>query len=129
MPVAAALPVREEDRAVLRSWTRSSGLRAGLAQRARIVLLAAEGVSNTSIAELVGASRPTVIGWRERYQAKGIAGLEDEQRPGRPRTIDHRDRDRDPDAATEEAGYHALVDQAAGPPPAGLGCDGGQGLA
>jgi transposase len=53
------------------------------------VLLAGEGVSNTSIAELVGMSRPTVIGWRERYEARGIAGLDDEQRPGRPRTIDH----------------------------------------
>jgi len=69
--------------------TRSSCVRAGLAQRARIVLLAAEGVSNTAISELVGVSRPTVISWRERYQAKGVAGLEDERRPGRPRSIDH----------------------------------------
>ena len=69
--------------------TRSSSVRAGLAQRARIVLLAADGVSNTAIAELVGTSRPTVIGWRERYQAKGLTGLDDEQRPGRPRSIDH----------------------------------------
>jgi transposase len=69
--------------------TRSPSVRAGLAQRARIVLLAADGVSNTAIAELVGASRPTVIGWRERYRAKGVAGLDDEQRPGRPRSIDH----------------------------------------
>ena len=69
--------------------TRSPSVRAGLAQRARIVLLAADGVSNTAIAELVGASRPTVIGWRERYRAKGVAGLADEQRPGRPRSIDH----------------------------------------
>ncbi len=52
-------------------------------------MLAAEGMSNTAISDLVGTSRPTVIGWRDRYQAKGIAGLEDEQRPGRPRTIDH----------------------------------------
>jgi transposase len=59
-----------------------------LAQRARIVLLAADGRSNTAIAELVGASRPTVISWRERYQAKGIAGLDDEPRSGRPREID-----------------------------------------
>ncbi len=64
-------------------------MRAGLAQRARIVLLAAEGLSNTAIAEMVGMSRPTVIGWRERYQARGIAGLDDQQRPGRPRKIDH----------------------------------------
>jgi transposase len=64
-------------------------VRAGLAQRARIVLLAAEGVSNTEIAERVGVSRPTVISWRSRYDRRGIAGLVDEPRPGRPRSIDH----------------------------------------
>ena len=86
---APALVLRKGDVEVLTRLTRSSSVRAGLAQRARIVLLAADGVSNTAIADLVGTSRPTVIGWRERYQANGIAGLEDEQRPGRPRTIDH----------------------------------------
>jgi transposase len=64
-------------------------VRAGLAQRARIVLLAAEGVSNTEIASRVGVSRPTVIDWRARYQRSGMAGLEDEPRSGRPREIDH----------------------------------------
>ena len=39
---------------------------AGLAQRARIVLLAAEGASNPLIAERVGASRTTVVVWRGR---------------------------------------------------------------
>jgi len=86
---APALPLGEADREVLERLVRASSVRAGLAQRARIVLLAADGVSNTSIAELVGMSRPTVIGWRQRYGARGIAGLEDEARPGRPRTIDH----------------------------------------
>jgi transposase len=60
-----------------------------LAQRARIVLLAAQGVSNTEIASRVGVSRPTVIDWRARYQRSGMAGLEDEPRSGRPREIDH----------------------------------------
>jgi transposase len=59
-----------------------------MAQRARIVLLAADGLGNTAIAERVGVSRPTVIGWRQRYQAKGIHGLADEDRSGRPRVID-----------------------------------------
>jgi DNA-binding CsgD family transcriptional regulator len=75
------LVLREGDREELSRLTRAPSVRAGLAQRARIVLLAADGVSNTAIAELVGASRPTVIGWRERYRAKGVAGLDDEQRP------------------------------------------------
>lgn len=66
-------------------------MRAGLAQRARIVLLAADGVANTVIAERVGVSRPTVIGWRERYATSGIDGLWDEPRSGRPRVLDHRE--------------------------------------
>jgi transposase len=60
-----------------------------LAQRARIVLLAADGVSNTRIAELVGVSRPTVIAWRSRFEGSGLDGLADEARSGRPREVDH----------------------------------------
>jgi transposase len=59
-----------------------------LAQRARIVLLAAQGVSNTAIASMVGVSRPTVILWRNRYAQAGIAGLGDLERSGRPPVID-----------------------------------------
>src|SRR6476660_2920639 len=68
---------------------RSSSVRAGWAQRARIVLLAADGVSNTEIAARVGVSRQTVVSWRSRYMRRGIAGLHDEARPGRPRLVDH----------------------------------------
>ncbi|HET9657423.1 MAG TPA: helix-turn-helix domain-containing protein [Kineosporiaceae bacterium] len=85
---APVLLLREGDREELGRLTRSSSVRAGLAQRARIVLLAADGLSNTAIAERVGVSRPTVIAWRGRYQAKGIKGLQDEDRSGRPRQID-----------------------------------------
>jgi transposase/transposase-like protein len=70
-------------------WVRSSTVKAGLAQRARIVLLAAEGVSNTEIADRVGVSRPTVIDWRCRYESSGLVGLQDAPRSGRPRLIDH----------------------------------------
>ena len=71
------------------SWTRSSSVRAGLAQRARIVLLAADGLANTEIAARVSVSRPTVISWRTRYEAEGLDGLDDEPRSGRPRHVDH----------------------------------------
>ena len=87
---APALGLREGDRDELVRLTRASSGRAGLAQRARIVLLSADGLTNTAIAEQVGVSRPTVIGWRERYERAGLAGLEDEARSGRPRTVDHR---------------------------------------
>jgi len=86
---APALALRDGDRERLAGWVRSSTVNAGLARRARIVLLAAEGVSNTEIAERVGVSRPTVTSWRSRYDRRGVAGLLDEPRPGRPRSIDH----------------------------------------
>jgi len=83
------LTLRDGDREELSRLVRSSTVKAGLAQRARIVLLAADGEANVAIAERVGVSRPTVIGWRNRYAADGLAGLEDDPRSGRPRTIDH----------------------------------------
>ena len=86
---APALVLREGDREELGRLVRSSTVRAGLAQRARIVLLAADGEPNVVIAEKVGVSRPTVIDWRHRYGAKGIAGLEDDPRSGRPRVVDY----------------------------------------
>ena len=88
MSVAAALVLRPGDEPKLTALVRSSTVEAGLAQRARIVLLAAEGVPNTEIGRRVGASRPTVIGWRNRYEAGGIAALADLQRSGRPVTVD-----------------------------------------
>ena len=88
---AVALGLREGDRQELARLTRASSVRAGLAQRARIVLLAAEGESNTAIAAKVGVSRPTVIDWRNRYAAAGISGLQDDPRSGRPRIFNHSD--------------------------------------
>jgi hypothetical protein len=59
---APALALGDGDRRRLTGWVRSSTVRAGLAQRARIVLLAAEGVSNTEIAERVATPAPR--SWR-----------------------------------------------------------------
>src|ERR1700677_273335 len=87
----AALGLRDGDREMLVSLTRSSTVMAGSAQRARIVLLAADGVSNTEIASRTGVSRPTVIAWRARYEESGIGGLVDRPRSGRPRRLDHGD--------------------------------------
>jgi len=82
------LALRAGDRAKLERMTRSSTGPAGMAQRARIVLLAAEGVANYVIAERVGVTRPTVNLWRSRYAERGLVGLVDQKRPGRPRTVD-----------------------------------------
>src|SRR5215217_783225 len=87
---AAALNLRDGDRVELSAWVRSSAIRAGLAQRARIVLLAADGLPHAEIARRVGVSAPTVLLWRRRYQRGGVAGLTYAPRSGRPRTIDAR---------------------------------------
>ena len=59
----------------------------GLAQRARIVLLAAAGLENKDICERVGASPNTVGKWRRRFAERRLEGLLDEPRPGAPRQI------------------------------------------
>ncbi len=87
---AAPLLLRQGDREKLESLVRSTAVRAGLGQRARIALLAADGISNTAIAEKVGVTRNTVIAWRARYEQAGVEGLADADRSGRPRRIDHR---------------------------------------
>ena len=61
--------------------------RGELARRARIVLLAAGGLSNTAIAERLGVSRLTVGTWRRRFAEKRLEGLDDEPRPSAPRKI------------------------------------------
>jgi transposase len=52
------------------------------------VLLAADGVANTEIAQRMRTSRPTVLKWRDRYAESGIDALVDLPRPGRQREID-----------------------------------------
>ena len=88
---AAPIGLRDGDREQLERWVRSSTIPGGLAQRARIVLLAADGVPNVVISERLGVSKPTVTSWRDRYRDGGIAALDDRPRSGRPRTLDHRE--------------------------------------
>src|SRR4051812_16919229 len=88
---AAPIGLRDGDREQLERWVRSSTIPGGLAQRARIVLLVADGVSNVEIAERLGVSKPTVTSWRDRYRDGGLAALDDRPRSGRPRTLGHRE--------------------------------------
>ena len=88
MSLTVGVEVPPRDREVLTSWTRATSARAGLAQRARIVLLAADGVGTTEIVRRVGLSKPTVIAWKRRYVSEGLGGLDDRPKPGRPRRLD-----------------------------------------
>lgn len=81
------LALSREEREQLGSLVSSRSLPHGLVRRARIVLMAADGITNKVIAEKVGVSSVTVGKWRKRYVEQGIQGLHDELRPGRPRSI------------------------------------------
>jgi transposase len=63
-------------------------------ERARIVLVAGDGVPGKQIAATVGCAEPTVITWRRRYAEDGLAGLEDLPRPGSPSPLPEALRDR-----------------------------------
>jgi transposase len=88
MALTVTVDVPPRDREILESWLRAPSVRAGVAQRARIVLLAADGVAVKDIVEWVGVSKPTVIGWKKRYAAEGVGGLADRPKPGRRRVVD-----------------------------------------
>ena len=86
-PVAVAVELSDDERARLESWVQRRSSAQALALRARIVLLAADGLKNTEIAARLGIDHATVRKWRSRFAARRLEGVLDEPRPGRPRTI------------------------------------------
>ncbi len=82
-----AIKLDREVKEHLQSITRSRALPHGLVRRAKIILMAAEGFNNKTIAEKVDLTA-TVIGmWRKRFLDQGLMGLYDEAKPGGPRSI------------------------------------------
>jgi transposase len=86
-----ALVVSDDDRVELESWVRSRTIDHRYAQRARIVLLAADGLSNRDIGATVDMHYNQVAVWRRRFDEFDIAGLDDDPRPGRPVVYGHDD--------------------------------------
>ena len=72
---ARKLKLSPQDREVLESWVSAHTTPQALAWRAQIVLLAAEGIANSRIAESVGVSVVTVREWRKRFESEGISAL------------------------------------------------------
>jgi len=85
--IARAVVLKPEQREQLESLAASRSLPHALVLRARLILMAAEGMQNIDIAPKVGMSRETVGKWRKRFVEYGMQGLHDELRPGRPRTV------------------------------------------
>jgi transposase len=83
----APLSVTGEERERLQEWARRPKTAQALAQRARIVLECAVGLTNTGVAGKLGITHQTVGKWRQRFLERRLDGLLDEPRPGAPRQV------------------------------------------
>ena len=84
---AVAIELSDEERDALERQARRRKISRAEAQRAQIVLLAADGANNCEIARSVGVTRQTARAWRERFARARLDGLSDEPRCGAPRKI------------------------------------------
>ena len=82
--VAPTIELTDEQESELTKLAHSKLTSVRLAQRAQIVLLAAQGLQNKEIAELLGAGRVQVARWRERYLESGLQGIERDLPRGAP---------------------------------------------
>jgi transposase len=83
-PPAEALVLLLEERRALEEVAASTSKPHGMVRQAKGLLMAADGLANSLIAERLGVSRSTVLGWRERFADDGVKGI-GKVRPGRGR--------------------------------------------
>ena len=81
------IELSDEDRRRLEALVRRRTAEQRMVVRARIVLAAADGEENASIAGRLGVALNTVIKWRKRFYEEGMDGLSERKRSGRPRTF------------------------------------------
>jgi len=79
-----AIILSSEERAILQNLKQDPHHSRRLKNRARIILMAAQGKTNRDIARALGVSRPTVQLWCKRFLVHRILELNDAPRPGRP---------------------------------------------
>lgn len=82
-----ALNLTDGEREALQNWARRPKSAQALALRARMILLCAEGNTNTTVAGKVDVRIQTVCKWRQRFVNRRLDGLLDEPRPGTPRKV------------------------------------------
>ncbi len=120
MWIAPAITLTDEDRVELTRRVAAHKTPVRAARRARIILLAADGMPSRQISAVVGMHESNVAKWRSRYRENGLAGLEDAPRPGGPRRFGHDERmamaaaatsERDPDDPVATWNYLELAQQ------------------
>jgi transposase len=89
MPTVPPLAITDAERVERQRRVRAHTSPQRAAKRARVALLAADGLPNRQIAPMVGMHEHTVAHWRHRFQTERLAGLTDRQRPGRPLVYGH----------------------------------------
>ena len=104
---ATPIVLSAEERGTLEAWARATSIERRRVERARIVLLAADGRASRAIARELGCRHHTVSKWRVRFAKERLAGLADAPRSGKPTTYD----------AAADRRILALLDR---PPPAGF---------
>jgi len=85
---ATSIILSAGEKRTLERWRRAHKSEQRVAERARIILLAARGMSNLEIASQLGTRPARVSKWRTRFARQRLAGLADEARPGKPRRYD-----------------------------------------
>ncbi len=103
----AALVITPENRQELERLVRSGKREQRLALRARIVLGAADGASNSALAKALKTSRPTVLDWRQRFAEGGVDALYDDRPRGRSFKPLTRAKEAEIIATTQRAPTHA----------------------
>jgi transposase len=81
------LKLNQEELQTLQAWSRRGRTNQALAMRARIILLAADGVDSVDVANELGVSNQTVCKWRGRFMQERLLSLGDAARSGAPRSI------------------------------------------
>lgn len=85
---AVSIELMPEEASTLRTMAQSARSEVREALRAKIVLMAAEGLENKEIAERLSISEPTAARWRDRFATRRLAALKDRPGRGRKRTYD-----------------------------------------
>jgi transposase len=78
--------LNEEQQLELSRIAQPRSLLAGKVFRARLILMLAEGASFSTIKQRLRTTAPTIIGWKQRFVAAGLDGL-DTSHPGQPASV------------------------------------------